>query len=114
MNDGDEIPEVSLENLSNELMHNIKTLRNLFYETKRGRVDYHALKKSDEYLLSRLMTNGLQKCDYGIARLGIDQSIKEVADFFSYVKYVIGDSITRQMTLDIGSSGATPAPGFGL
>jgi hypothetical protein len=49
----------------------------------------------------------------GIARLGIEQSIKEV-DFFSYVKYVIGDSITRQMTLDIGSSGATPAPGFGL
>jgi hypothetical protein len=63
LNDGDEIPEVSLKNLSNELMHNIKTIRNLFYETKRGRVDYHALKKSDEYLLSRLMTNGLQKFD---------------------------------------------------
>lgn len=113
LNEGDKIPDVPLENLSNELMHNIKKLRNRFYDTKRGRVDYHTLKKSAEYLQYHLLTNGLQKFDPstllgrrekiafwvnlynsividGIARLGIEQSIKEVASFFSYVKYDIG------------------------
>jgi hypothetical protein len=94
-------------------MMSIRGLRNSFYDTTRGRVDYKALKESDNYRKYCLLTNGLQKFDPacligrrekiafwvnlynsividGIARLGIERSVKEVADFFSRVNYNIG------------------------
>ena len=113
LNEGDEMPEVVPERLASELMLSIRRLRNSFYDTTHGRVDYQALKQSDEYRQYRLLTNGLQKFDLsglvgrrekiafwanlynsividGITRLGIESSVKEVADFFSRIKYDIG------------------------
>jgi hypothetical protein len=113
LNDGEELPDVASENLGAELMLSIRRLRDEFYDTTRGLVDYKALKESDEYRNYRLLTNGLRRFDPsrllgrkekiafwvnlyntivvdGIAALGIEQSVKEVAEFFSHVKYDIG------------------------
>ena len=135
LNDGDEIPEVSLDNLSHELMRNIRKLRNKFYETKRGRVDYQALKESDEYRHYRILTNGLKKFDPsrlmgrrekiafwvnlyntivvdGIARMGIEQSVKEVAHFFSFVKYEIGGQLYSPDDIEHGILRGNARPWF--
>jgi hypothetical protein len=135
LNNGDEIPEVPLDNLSHELMRNIRKLRNKFYETKRGRVDYQALKESDEYRHYRLLTNGLKKFDPsrlsgrrekiafwvnlyntivvdGIARMGIEQSVKEVAFFFSYVKYEIGGQLYSPDDIEHGILRGNARPWF--
>ena len=83
-------------------MRTIGKLRNRFYDTGRGRVDYPALLQSEEYRRYRSLANGLQKFDParllgrsekiafwvnlyntividGIAQLDIKQSVQEVA-----------------------------------
>jgi hypothetical protein len=135
LNDGDEMPDVHPENLSSELMLSIRRLRNRFYDTTRGRVDYHALRESEEYHQYRLLTNGLHKFDPsrllgrrekiafwvnlyntividGIARLGIQQSVKEVADFFSSVKYEIGGYLYSPDDMEHGILRGNTRPWF--
>jgi len=113
LNSGKEVPDVAPTNFGAELMRCIRRLRDTFYDTARGRVDYQRLRESGEYRHYRLLTNGLRKFDPsrllgrrekiafwvnlyntivvdGIATLGIKQSVKEVAEFFTKVKYDIG------------------------
>lgn len=135
LNDGNEMPEVSLDSLSHELMRNMRQLRNRFYDTKRGRVDYHALKESEEFRNYRLLSNSLQKFDPsrllgrkekiafwvnlyntivvdGIARLSIEQSVKEVAGFFSSVKYQIGEYLYSPDDIEHGILRGNVRPWF--
>ena len=137
LNDGTEMPGLLSENLSSELMRSIKGLRDRFYDTKRGRVDYSSLIKSEEYQQYRILTNGLQKFDPskltsrrekiafwvnlyntivvdGIARLGIERSVKEVAYFFSRVKYDIGGLLYSPDDIEHGILRANSRPWFHL
>ena len=114
LNDGEKTLDVPPDSLSHELMQNIRQLRNRFYDTKRGRVDYPALKESEDFHNYRLLTNSLQNFDPasllgrrekiafwvnlyntivvdGIVRLSIEKSVQEMADFFSSIKYQIGE-----------------------
>ncbi len=113
LNTGQEMPGVPPENLSAELMRCVRRLRDKFYDTKRGRIDYDGLRQSDEFTKYRVLTNGLrsfspsmlvgrrEKLEFwinlyntividGIASLGVQQSVKEVADFFRSIAYDIG------------------------
>ena len=114
LNDGTEPVDVSHDNLGHEMMGSIRQMRNKFYDTKRGRVDYQALKESEDYLAYRRLSNSLRGFDPerlkgrreklafwinlyntividGIIRLSIEKSVKEVPHFFSTLKYRIGD-----------------------
>jgi hypothetical protein len=113
LNDGRELPSCAPDDLGGDLMRSIRRLRDEFYDTSRGRVDYQALQESDEYRDYRIVTNGLRTFDPstllgrkekiafwvnlyntivvdGIATLGIKESVREVPEFFGHVKYNIG------------------------
>jgi hypothetical protein len=113
LNNGSHMPDVPPEELAVMLMRSIRALKDNFYDTKRGRVDYELLKESSEYHEYRVLTNGLRNYDLarlagrreklafwvnlyntivvdGIVSLGIKLSVKEVPEFFSRVKYTIG------------------------
>jgi hypothetical protein len=135
LNDGKEVPDVSEEKLSSELMQSIRKLRDEFYDTQRGRVDYQKLTDSDAYRSYRLLTNGLQQFDPtsllgrrekiafwvnlyntivvdGIAKLGIRQSVKEVPGFFSSVKYNIGGYLFSPDDIEHGILRGNSRPWF--
>jgi hypothetical protein len=135
LNNGRDMPDIPEETLSSELMQSIRKLRDMFYDTKRGRVDYQKLTDSDAYRTYRLLTNGLQKFDPtsllgrrekiafwvnlyntivvdGIAKLGIQQSVKEVASFFSSVKYDIGGYLFSPDDIEHGILRGNTRPWF--
>ena len=110
------MPDCGIQNLAGELMHSIRALRDRFYNTERGLVDYEQLKDSPEYGAYRILTNGLRQFDPemikgrkekiafwinlyntivvdAIVTLGITASVKEVPGFFRNVKYRIGEYI---------------------
>lgn len=60
---GRELPDVAPETLGAQLMRSIRPLRDKFYNTTRGRLDYPALKDSHEYKDYRLLTKGLRSFD---------------------------------------------------
>jgi hypothetical protein len=113
LNDGAQMVDVAPEELAGRLMQTIRALKDKFYDTRRGRVDYEALKDSSEFHEYRVLTNNLrhfapeglvgrrEKIAFwinlyntivvdGIISLGVRRSVKEVPDFFSRVKYIIG------------------------
>jgi len=113
LNDGNDIPDIDPPRLAGELMHSIRTLRDRFYDTGRGLVDYEGLRHSREFKDYRLLTNGLKRFDPvcltgrreklafwinlyntivvdAIVSLGIEHSVKEIPAFFRRVKYAIG------------------------
>jgi hypothetical protein len=49
LNNGDEMPDIDPVKLSGELMQTIRRLRDRFYDTSRGLVDYDRLKVSPEF-----------------------------------------------------------------
>ncbi|UCE79217.1 MAG: DUF547 domain-containing protein [Nitrospiraceae bacterium] len=135
LNDGKEMPDVPEENLGSELMQSIRKLRDTFYDTKRGRVDYQKLIDSDAYRTYRLLTNGLQKFNPssllgrrekiafwvnlyntivvdGIAKMGIQQSVKEVSSFFDSVKYNIGGYLFSPDDIEHGILRGNTRPWF--
>jgi len=113
LNDGSEMPDIDPNKLAGELMHNIRILRDRFYNTSRGLVDYEQLKDSSEFKHYRILANGLrefrpsclmgrkEKLAFwtnlyntivvdGIVTLGVKESVKEVPGFFRRIKYAIG------------------------
>jgi hypothetical protein len=135
LNDGKDMSDVLGENLSSELMQNIRKLRNMFYDTKHGRVDYHKLADSDAYRHYLLLANNLQIFDPssllghrekiafwvnlyntivvdGIVKLGIKQSVKEVPGFFSSVKYDIGGYLFSPDDIEHGILRGNKRPWF--
>jgi hypothetical protein len=114
LNSGEEMPDEAPDELSGALMRSIRALRDRFYDTERGRVDYDGLRGSAEYRDYRVLTNGLRRFDPsglvgrreklafwvnlyntivvdGIVALGVRGSVKEAPGFFSTVKYAIGE-----------------------
>jgi hypothetical protein len=135
LNEGSELPDIPPENLAVALLRSIRQLRDLFYDTNRGRVDYGRLKESAEYRLYRSLSNGLRRFDPskllgrkeklafwvnlyntvvvdGIAALGVQRSVKEVPEFFSKVKYAIGDRLFSPDDIEHGILRANARPWF--
>jgi hypothetical protein len=113
LNTGGELPKCETAKLAGELMRGIRALRDGFYDTDRGQVDYERMKNSPEFTHYRTLTNGLRAFDPsslmgrkeklafwvnlyntivvdGIVTLGIKESVQEMPGFFRKVKYVIG------------------------
>ncbi|MEW6334162.1 MAG: DUF547 domain-containing protein [Thermodesulfobacteriota bacterium] len=103
---------VSRADISQKMFGAIREIKGRYY-TPRGRVDYAAIKRSDEYREYRKIAAGLRGFDLhvlqnhnerlafwinlyntivvdGIIAVGIKKSVKEVTGFFSRLHYVIG------------------------
>jgi len=113
LNSGVELPTCDTSAIAAELMHSIRCMKDSFYDTKRGLVDYEALKDSEEYRSYRRLANGLREFDAtvlvgrkeklafwinlyntivvdGIIRLGVKASVKEIPGFFRTLQYKVG------------------------
>jgi hypothetical protein len=135
LNSGDEICGVAPEELAGALMRSIRTLRDAFYDTSRGLVDYHVLRESAEYGEYRRLTNGLRDFDLrqlvgrqdklafwvnlyntivvdGIVTLGIRTSVQEAPDFFSRLKYAIGGQFFSADDIEHGILRGNARPWF--
>jgi len=111
LNNGDDMPQCDDEQIASEIMRAIRSLRDRFYDTGRGRVDYAGIKESAEYKKYRTLTNGLRKYDPSlltgrkeklsfwinlyntivvdaITTLGIERSVKEYPGFFRNFKFL--------------------------
>jgi len=116
LNSGQERPDAPPAKLGAELMKSIRSMRDSYYDTKRGLVDYEKLRQSPEFQHYRILTNGLiefnpahlkgreEKLAFwinlyntivvdGIITLGIKNSVKEAPEFFRKIKYQIGDGL---------------------
>lgn len=112
LNNGDEMPAIDPEKLSGELMQTVRKLRDRFYDTSRGLVDYDRLKVSPEFENYRILANGLREFNPSqivgrkaklafwtnlyntivvdaIVALGVKESVKEMPEFFRKLKYAI-------------------------
>jgi hypothetical protein len=135
LNSGDKTCQVPSSELAGALMRSIRTLRDAFYDTSRGLVDYQALKASDEYQEYRVLTSGLRDFDLrrlvgrrqklsfwvnlyntivvdGIVSLGIKQSVQEAPEFFSRLKYIIGGHLFSADDIEHGILRANTRPWF--
>jgi len=135
LNDGTEVPAIEPENLAGELMRTIRILKDEFYDTARGLVDYESLRDSPEFKQYRTLTNGLrafrpsclsgrkEKLAFwtnlyntividGILTLGIKQSVKEVPGFFRRVKYRIGPHLFSADDIEHGILRGNVRPWF--
>jgi hypothetical protein len=135
LNRGDETSAVTPEALAGALMRSIRALREAFYDTSRGFVDYHALRESSEYKAYRRLTNSLREFDLcqlvgrrdklafwvnlyntivvdGIVTLGIKQSVREAPDFFSRLKYAIGKQLFSADDIEHGILRGNARPWF--
>ena len=135
LNGGDEICGVAPDELAGALMRSIRTLRNAFYDTSRGLIDYQALRESAEYREYRRLTNGLRDFDLrrlvgrrdklafwvnlyntivvdGIVTLGIRRSVQEAPDFFSRLKYAIGEQFFSADDIEHGILRGNARPWF--
>jgi hypothetical protein len=137
LNSGKPMPEVPQADLAGTLMRSIRALRDAFYDTARSRVDYHALRESDQYQAYRLLTNGLRGFDLrqlvgrrqklafwvnlyntivvdGIASLGVKESVQEAPELFSRLKYAIGKHLFSADDMEHGILRANARPWFHL
>jgi hypothetical protein len=135
LNDGGEMPDIDPDKLAGELMHNIRMLRDKFYDTHRGLVDYDRLRDSSEFQGYRILANGLREfkpsCLMGrkaklafwtnlyntivvdaIVTLGVKQSVKEVPEFFRKVKYAIGPHLFSADDIEHGILRGNVRPWF--
>jgi len=104
---------VPAEDLAPKLMSSIGELKDIFYSMDRGRVDYEAMKRSEEYRsylesvaylkvfdLKSLMTREEKLAFWinlyntivvqGIVELGLNSSVREISNFFTHIAYNIG------------------------
>ncbi len=135
LNGGDEVCGVASEELAGALLRSIRTLKDVFYDTGRGLVEYHKLRESDEYKEYRRLTNGLRDFDVsqlvgrrdklafwvnlyntividGIVSLGIKESVQEAPDFFSRLKYAIGGHLFSADDIEHGILRGNARPWF--
>ncbi|UCF30531.1 MAG: DUF547 domain-containing protein [bacterium] len=120
LNSGTEEPSCPPGELAGELMKSIRSMRDSFYDTERGLVDYEALKGSDRFRDYRVLTNGLRDFDPGnlrghtdrlafwvnlyntlvvdaIVSTGVQRSVLTYPGFFHKISYAIGG---RNFSLD--------------
>jgi hypothetical protein len=113
LNSGGHQPPCSLDELAGELMKSIREMRDRFYDTDRGLVDYEALGGSPAFQQYRILTHGLRQFDPrtlasdeeklsfwinlyntivvdGIVTMGLKRSVREMPGFFRRIRYDIG------------------------
>jgi len=135
LNNGSKLPEVETDTISQALMHSIRTLRDLYYDTKRELVDYKRLKGSAEFQQYRVLTNGLKHFDLSlltgrkekmafwinlyntivvdaIVSLGVKKSVREIPEFFRSVKYAIGPYVFSADDIEHGVLRVNVEPWF--
>jgi hypothetical protein len=135
LNEGGEMPEIDPDKLAGELMQTIRMLRDKFYDTNRGLVDYDRLRDSSEFQHYRILANGLREfkpsCLMGrkaklafwtnlyntivvdaIVTLGVKQSVREVPEFFRKVKYAIGSHLFSADDIEHGILRGNVRPWF--
>jgi len=137
LNSGQERPDAPPEKLGAELMKSIRSMRDHYYDTKRGLVDYERLRESPEFQLYRILTNGLKDFNPGqlkgrkeklafwinlyntivvdgIITLKIKNSVKEAPEFFRKIKYQIGDYLFSPDDIEHGILRGNVRPYFRL
>ena len=137
LNRGDKLPDVPSSELAGALMRNIRGLRDAFFDTARGRVDYEALRDSSQYQQYRVLTNGLRGFDLrrlvgrreklafwvnlyntivvdGIVSRDIQQSVREAPELFSGLKYAIGKHLFSADDIEHGILRGNARPWFHL
>jgi hypothetical protein len=135
LNSGTKPCQVPSSELAGALMRSVRTLRDAFYDTGRGLVDYEALKESEEYQEYRLLTSGLREFDLrrlvgrrsklafwtnlyntivvdGIVSLSIRQSVQEAPELFSRLKYIIGGHLFSADDIEHGILRGNTRPWF--
>jgi hypothetical protein len=135
LNDGTDMPDIDSDTLAGELMRRMRILRDEFYDTERGLVDYQRLKDAPEFRDYRILTNGLQEFRLasligrkeklafwinlynsivvdGIVSLGIKESVKEMPEFFRKVKYAIGPHLFSADDIEHGILRGNVRPWF--
>ena len=135
LNDGTELPALPPEELAGELMRCIRALREAFYDTGRGRVDYDRLRDAEEYRRYRVLTNGLRSFDLdllvgrkeklafwvnlyntvvvdAVVALGVKHSVQEIPEFFHRVCYRIGPHRFTPDAIEHGILRANARPRF--
>lgn len=113
LNDGAREAVPPGEDPASDLMESIGNLKRLFYDTRRGRVDYRTMGSSEAYGRYRRRAAALKDFNLetletregkmafwinlyntlviqGIIELGIDDSVREISNFFKSVCYRIG------------------------
>jgi hypothetical protein len=137
LNSGQNKPGIKPENLAAELMKSIRNMRDSYYDTQRGLVDYERLRQSPEFQHYRILTNGLkvfspgklkgreEKLAFwinlyntivvdGIITLKIKNSVKEAPEFFKKIKYQIGDTLFSPDDIEHGILRGNVRPYFRL
>jgi hypothetical protein len=135
LNNGAEMPDVIPEDLAGALMQSIRVLRDAFYDTSRGRVDYDAVRKSTQYEAYQRLANGLREFDlrrlmgrryklafwvnlyntivvHGIVSENITQSVQEAPGLFSKLKYQIGEHFFSADDIEHGILRGNARPWF--
>jgi GH15 family glucan-1,4-alpha-glucosidase len=114
LNDGEPRQDIPTKNIAMKLKDSMNILRGAFFDTKRGRVSYERMQRSEAYWEYVELSYSLNKMElkedknredrlafwinlynviviHGVIKLGIRDSVKEVRNFFRRVQYQIGD-----------------------
>jgi hypothetical protein len=120
---------------ASDLMAALGALKERFYDQDRGRVDYGAMKGSEDYDRYRQSAAGLRSFDlaslsseneklafwvnlynsivvHGIVELGVKSSVKEIPDFFSKIAYRIGNFFFSPEAMEHGILRANARPPY--
>ena len=114
LNDGGPPQDIPTKNIAMRLKDSMNILRGAFFDTKRGRVSYEQMQRSEAYREYVELSYSLKKMElkelksreerlafwinlynviviHGVIKLGIRDSVKEVRNFFRRVQYQIDD-----------------------
>ncbi|MFQ6079136.1 MAG: DUF547 domain-containing protein, partial [Thermodesulfobacteriota bacterium] len=114
LNEGRASEDIPIKDIAMKLKDSMNILRGAFFDTKRGRVAYEQMQRSEAYTQYVELSHSLKKMEldelerkeerlafwinlynviviHGVIELGIRDSVKEVRNFFKRVQYQIGD-----------------------
>jgi len=114
LNKGEPPQGIPTKNIAMKLKDSMNILRGAFFDTKRGRIAYEQMQRSEAYREYVELSYSLKRMElkeigsreeqlafwinlynviviHGVIKLGIRDSVKEVRNFFRRVRYQIGD-----------------------
>lgn len=135
LNSGSEMGDVNPDDLAGGLMQCVRALRDAFYDTARGRVNYDGIRSSSEYESYQRLANRLREFDlqrlvgrrnklafwvnlyntivvHGIIFENVTQSVQEAPGIFSRLKYQIGDHLFSADDIEHGILRGNARPWF--
>ncbi|MEF9425752.1 MAG: glycoside hydrolase family 15 protein [Candidatus Mariimomonas ferrooxydans] len=125
LNDGEPRIDIPPKEIAVHLKGSMNVLRGAFFDTKKGRVAYEHMQKSEAYTEYLELSYILKKMDpgklktreekiafwinlcnviviHGVVELGIRDSVKEVRNFFKRIQYQIGDMFYSPENIEHG------------